>query len=1064
MFLTWLPAASGQLTRVRCSAWRFMAAAILLASSAVHAQPVNTLEGVLTSVWGDPHPELGSGGALLHSLALPDGTTIALQMNGQDNLATHYFGQRVSVSGRRVANPLLQTQSQSQTALVVDSIAPSLALQGPSPAASVFGTKKVIYLLLKFQDDVAVPHPASFFTNLNNPDTPPPGELFPATINGFFNKTSWNQFSWVGDVGGVGGVGTTVGWLTLPQPKSFYAPCGWSSSCAKLKEIGDDGTALGRAQGINFKNYDNINFVLSNDLDCCAWGGGYYSSVDLKSYGATWEPPWGQETGTYAHEMGHSLGLPHSGWVYYAYDNPWDMMSDRRAAQSVLCGSYNSTNSSASRSLYCTEPGNGYITAYKDYLGWIPPANQMLTSNTSASSTVTLEAGALPLGALPKMVKICITGSLCTGPTAHYFTVEARVKALGVPSQFDNGLPGEGIIIHEFQGNRPAVSGPCFFNSSSGWAWPMDALPADYDGVNCNTGGRIYPNYALYNAQWNVGQTYNNSTYGFSVAVVSRTGSNFDVTVGAATFYPLSVAKAGSGAGTVSSAPAGIDCGATCSASFVSANPVTLTAAATAGSSFTGWSGACTGTGSCVVNMSAPQGVTATFAANVTYALTLTAAPAAGGALSGAGNFAAGTSQTVTATANPGYAFVAWSGYAGCASVNPCTFTMPANPVGLTATFSVALPDLLVTTLTAPATGTAGGVITINTTVDNQGMANAGAYRLGFYFSTDAVITASDTFSGTSCAMPAVPPATPYGCTGDVSVPASLAPGTYYFGAFADDLGAVSESDETNNTRSTQIVISAAPTLSNISTRGQVRTADNVMIGGFIISGSTPKTVLIRARGPSLTPFGVVGALANPTVSLYSGATALATNDNWGSAANAADITATGLAPTNSFESAILTTLPPGPYTAIVSGVGSTSGVGIVEVLEIDNPASPLSNISTRGRVETGASVLIGGFVISGTTPKTVLIRARGPSLTPFGVVGALANPMMSLYSGSTVLASNDDWGTAVNAADITATGLAPTNALESAILTTLPPGAYTVIVQGVGGTSGVGIVEVLAQ
>ena len=261
------------------------------------------------------------------------------------------------------------------------------------------------------------------------------------------------------------------------------------------------------------------------------------------------------------------------------------------------------------------------------------------------------------------------------------------------------------------------------------------------------------------------------------------------------------------------------------------------------------------------------------------------------------------------------------------------------------------------------------------------------------------------------------------------------------------------------------ITVDPAPsTLSNISARGQVRTGANVMIGGFIISGATAKTVLIRARGPSLTAFGVPGALANPTVSLYSGSTNIASNDNWGSAANAAAISATGFAPTDPSESAILTTLSPGPYTAIMSGVGGTTGVGIVEVLEIDNPASPLSNISTRGLIQTGANVLIGGFIISGVTPKTVLIRARGPSLAAFGVPGVLANPTMSLYSGSTLITNNDNWGSAANAAAITATGQAPTDSLESAILTTLSPGPYTVIVEGVGGTSGVGILEVLAQ
>ena len=268
------------------------------------------------------------------------------------------------------------------------------------------------------------------------------------------------------------------------------------------------------------------------------------------------------------------------------------------------------------------------------------------------------------------------------------------------------------------------------------------------------------------------------------------------------------------------------------------------------------------------------------------------------------------------------------------------------------------------------------------------------------------------------------------------------------------------------NLTATFNLASGSSNLINLSTRGQVQTGANVMIGGFIISGATAKTVLIRARGPSLAAFGVPGVLADPTISLYSGSTVIASNDNWGSAANAAAINATGFAPTDPSESAILTTLSPGPYTAIVSGVGGTTGVGIVEVLEIDNPASPLSNISTRGSVQTGANVLIGGFIISGATPKTVLIRARGPSMAPppFNVPGVLADPMMSLYSGSTVIASNDNWGSAANAAAINATGMAPTDSLESAILITLSPGPYTVIVSGVGGTSGVGIVEVVAQ
>ncbi len=254
--------------------------------------------------------------------------------------------------------------------------------------------------------------------------------------------------------------------------------------------------------------------------------------------------------------------------------------------------------------------------------------------------------------------------------------------------------------------------------------------------------------------------------------------------------------------------------------------------------------------------------------------------------------------------------------------------------------------------------------------------------------------------------------------------------------------------------------------LGNISTRGQVLTGDNVMIGGFIIGGSTPKLVLVRARGPSMIPAGVVNAMANPQVTLVDAAQSIiASNDDWGDAANSGAIAATGLAPTNAFESAILVLLNPGAYTAVVSGVGGGTGVGIVEVFEVDQPEMPLTNISTRGRVLAGDDVMIGGFIIQGHTSKTVLIRARGPSMIPAGVTDALANPQVTLVdSAQTIIASNDNWGDATNAAAITATGLAPTNALESAILVTLQPGAYTVVVSGVGGTTGVGIVEVFAQ
>jgi predicted outer membrane lipoprotein len=271
--------------------------------------------------------------------------------------------------------------------------------------------------------------------------------------------------------------------------------------------------------------------------------------------------------------------------------------------------------------------------------------------------------------------------------------------------------------------------------------------------------------------------------------------------------------------------------------------------------------------------------------------------------------------------------------------------------------------------------------------------------------------------------------------------------------------------DAAKSATATFTLLTDIPRLANISTRMQVLTGNDVMIGGFVIGGSVNKTVAIVATGPSLTAFGIANALANPTLQLVRSAdqTVIATNDNWGTAANAAQLQAAGFAPSHALESAILVSLAPGAYTAIVSGVGGGTGVGIVAVYEVDHPEVPLTNISTRGQVLTGNDVMIGGFVIQGTGPQQVAIVATGPSLTAFGIANALANPTLQLVRSAdqTVVATNDNWGTAANAAQLQAAGFAPSNALESAILVTLAPGAYTAIVSGVGGGTGVGIIAV---
>ena len=244
-----------------------------------------------------------------------------------------------------------------------------------------------------------------------------------------------------------------------------------------------------------------------------------------------------------------------------------------------------------------------------------------------------------------------------------------------------------------------------------------------------------------------------------------------------------------------------------------------------------------------------------------------------------------------------------------------------------------------------------------------------------------------------------------------------------------------------------------------------VQTGDQVGIGGFIITGSAPKQVLLRAIGPSLTGFGVPNALADPVMELH-GPTGFVTitNDNWKDTQQAA-IMATGIPPSNDLESAILATLPPGNYTAIVRGKNNTTGVALVEVYDLNQAAaSKLANISTRAFVSTGANIMIAGFILGGGSGMdNMIVRGIGPSLTAAGVANALADPTLELRNsnGALILANNNWQDNAAQAALITAAGLAPNNPLESAIAATLAPGNYTALLKGVNNTTGVGLVEV---
>jgi len=288
-----------------------------------------------------------------------------------------------------------------------------------------------------------------------------------------------------------------------------------------------------------------------------------------------------------------------------------------------------------------------------------------------------------------------------------------------------------------------------------------------------------------------------------------------------------------------------------------------------------------------------------------------------------------------------------------------------------------------------------------------------------------------------------------------------LQPGTAHITAQATDLDGAIVSQNFTVT-----VVASAPRLGDISTRAQVGSGDNVLIGGFIIKGSASKRVLIRAIGPSLIPFGVANALMDPALELRDmNGVLLSSNDNWTTATNKQDITDNGRAPSASQESAILTTLAPGGYTAIVRGVGGTSGVALVEVYDQDSgPGSLLANLSTRSGVGTGNNVMIGGIILMGQ--KTIILRALGPTLTQFGVANALNDPALELRNAQgTLVDSNDNWQSSPKKAQIQASGLAPPDLAEPAVLVTLPMGSYTAIVRGVGAMpTGLALLEIYPQ
>jgi hypothetical protein len=266
-------------------------------------------------------------------------------------------------------------------------------------------------------------------------------------------------------------------------------------------------------------------------------------------------------------------------------------------------------------------------------------------------------------------------------------------------------------------------------------------------------------------------------------------------------------------------------------------------------------------------------------------------------------------------------------------------------------------------------------------------------------------------------------------------------------------------------------VVAATSRLINLSIRGNVGTGANAIIAGFVTSGTGSKTVVVRGVGPTLGSFGVTGVLAAPQLSLFdSTGTSIASDTTWGGGAALTQLFSQVGAfalPAASADSALQASIGIGSYTALLTGVGGTSGVALAELYDADLgvPTARLVNVSGRANVGTGADVLIAGFVIAGNTNETVLLRGIGPSLAQFGLTGVLATPQITLYdSGGNWVASNTVWGGSTTLSDaftqVGAFSLSASSA-DSVLLETLPPGAYTVELSGTSGSSGIGLIEV---
>ncbi len=355
---------------------------------------------------------------------------------------------------------------------------------------------------------------------------------------------------------------------------------------------------------------------------------------------------------------------------------------------------------------------------------------------------------------------------------------------------------------------------------------------------------------------------------------------------------------------------------------------------------------------------------------------------------------------------------------------------------------------------------------TLTGNVDN-GATASGSYAPGYYQATSTTGTGGSTYAVVGqdgkAFVAVVSNGTADAATGTVDASGNLTATTVNNAALSLSLSGSSVSASITPSGGTPVTFTGS--------QGNVVTAANTIIAGFVTSGIGSKTVVVRGVGPTLGSFGVSGALAAPQLSLFnSSGTSIATDTTWGGGAALTQLFSQVGAfalPAASADSALQASIGIGSYTALLSGVGGTSGVALAELYDADLgvPTARLVNVSGRANVGTGADILIAGFVIGGNTNETVLLRGIGPSLAQFGLTGVLATPQITLYDSSgNWVASNTVWGGSTTLSDaFTQVGAFPLSAssADSVLLETLPPGAYTVELSGTSGSSGIGLIEV---